>query len=67
MVNFVAPPDWEGHYALQAKALRERDILFCESLIVCLGRGIINTYQMADILGEFNKRRPDQPEEKKNA
>jgi hypothetical protein len=66
MVNFVAPPSWEAHYELQAKAIRERDIVFCESLIACLGRGIITTYQMADILGEFNKRRPDKPEDEKD-
>jgi hypothetical protein len=46
--------------------IRERDILFCESLIACLGRGVIDTYQMADILGEFNRRRPDKPKEDKN-
>lgn len=35
-----------------------RDRIWCESLVIALGKGTISTYQMADILGAFNAHRP---------
>lgn len=39
--------------------IRERDILWCESLLRALGEGVIDTYQMEKILRIFNEHRPD--------